>query len=396
MAVRGKVDFLGLDSEFASIRDDALSRIHQVLESQSFVLGGQTVELETAIAAIADAAHAVACSSGSDALYLALLALGIGAGDAVVVPSFTFFATAGAVARAGAVPVMADVDTDTLNMDAACVEAAVEREFRRGEGGAYTHTRSGARLRAIIAVHLYGRAAPLGPLADTARDLGLALIEDAAQALGARSQAGAAGGVGDIGCFSFYPTKNLGGAGDSGMLTTQDDALAERLRSLRVHGGASGSYRHEEVGINARMSEIQAAYLNAKLPYLEAWTRTRRAAAAAYHEGLAALEADTVLTCLPTAAGQEHVYHQFVVKIGARRERARVMQVLAEHGVESRIFYPLPLHLQPCFAGLGYRKGDLPVSERAADEVVALPIGIHIDADSVTRVCAAMSKALDA
>jgi len=386
------VRFLGLDVEYREVRDAALARVQDVLDGQAFVLGEQTRELEKSIALAVGVPHALACSSGSDALALALMALGIGAGDAVIVPSFTFFATAGSVARLGARPAMADVDPTTHTMTAAQLAATVEREFDREARGRWVHRHSGAELRAAIVVHLYGRAAPMRELAASADELGIHLIEDAAQAIGARTDSGAAGSVGKAGCLSFYPTKNLGGAGDGGMVTTRDADVAKRLARLRVHGAAPGGYQHEEIGINGRMGELQAAYLNAKLPRLQAWTELRKTAADGYRRELKDLEAAGL--CLPPAPAVDgsHVYHQFVVRIPRRRDS--VAERLRADGIDCRVFYPLPLHLQPCFASLGYHRGSLPASERAAGEVLALPIGVHMGDSQIQAVCAALRRAL--
>ncbi len=387
-----KVEFLGLAAEYQEVRDQVLERIHAVLETQTFVLGEQTGELEASMTDWAGVPHAVACSSGSDALTLALMALGVGSGHAVIVPSFTFFATAGAVARVGALPVMADVDPLTHNMHASELSATVEKEFRSQADGRWLHRGSGAELRAVIVVHLYGRAAPMRELTGLTGELGVDLIEDAAQAIGARTDCGPAGSVGRIGCFSFYPTKNLGGAGDGGMLTTSDTALAQRLTALRVHGAAPGSYRHEETGMNGRMGELQAAYLNAKVPRLKAWTELRAKAAEGYRLELRELESASLCFAPASAVAGSHVYHQFVVRIPEGRDA--VAEHLRADGVDCRVFYPLPLHLQPCFAPLGYEPGSLPVSERDCRQVLALPMGVHVGRDQIEAVGASLRRAL--
>ena len=387
------VEFLGMAAEYALVRDEVLARTRTVLESQAFVLGEQTRELEASMTELTGVSQALACSSGSDALALALMALGVGPGHAVIVPSFTFFATAGAVARVGALPVMADVDPLTCNMGAKELTETVEREFRREKGGRLLHRRNAAELEAVIVVHLYGRATPMLELGRLADDMGVPVIEDAAQAIGARSDCGPVGSVGRIGCFSFYPTKNLGGAGDGGMLTTSDTALARRLNRLRVHGAAPGDYRHEETGINGRMGELQAAYLNAKLPHLRAWTELRVSVANRYRQGLEELEKAGLCFPPPPSDSGSHVYHQFVLRIPEQRDA--VAERLRADGVDCRIFYPMPLHLQPCFASLGYEEGSLPAAERASREVLALPMGVHMGGEQVEAVCASLRRAFD-
>jgi len=391
-----RVPFLDLEHDYAVVRSDALARMHRVLDSQSFVLGRETDALERALAALSGTEHAVACSSGSDALLLALKALSVGAGDAVVVPAFTFFATAGAVSMAGAVPSFVDVDPATLCMGPEQLDEAIGKSLSVRDDR-LVDARSGAVVRAVIPVHLYGLAADVeGIKAFLAgfRDAP-AVIEDAAQAIAADGSAGRVGGLGTAACFSFYPTKNLGGAGDGGAVTTGDAELALRLRRLRAHGvyGTSGGgYLHAQVGMNARMSELVAAYLNAKLPHLAQWTERRRGIAARYREILAPLADAALLRLPPDLPGQ--VYHQFTVRLD--RDRDGVQARAAEAGVDTRIFYPVPLHLQPCFGDLGYAPGDLPECERAAATVLSLPIYPSLSdsqVDAVGEVIAAAASA---
>ncbi len=387
------ISFLDLAADFSEVEADARARIDAVLARQQFVLGPQTAELEKRMRERTGALAALACSSGSDALYLALAALGIGAGDAVVVPAFTFFASAGAVVRTGAEPVFCDVDTRGFMAGGAQFEAAIEREFGSRHGAELRHRRSGARLRALMPVHLYGQAAAMTEIVGVAGARGLAVIEDAAQAIGADVDGRSVGRWGNVGCFSFYPTKNLGGAGDGGMLLTDDGAVAARLARLRVHGASvTDPYLHEEVGINARMGEMQAAVLNAKLGRLDAWTERRRDVAARYMARLEPLSRAGALLLPHCATASQHVWHQFTVRIAERRDQ--VVSRMEAGGVAARVFYPRPLHLQPCFSALGYRDGDLPECEKAAAQVLCLPIYPSLGDDDVDRVCESLAAAL--
>ncbi len=386
-----RVPFLNIAADFAAVAADARARIDAVLDSQSFVLAEQTAALESWLAATCGAHAAVACSSGSDALYLAMLALDIGPGDAVAVPSFTFFASAGAIARAGAQPVFVDVEAPGFNSAAGQFREAISREFEP-RSGELIHRRSAAVLKALLPVHLFGCPADMVGISAVAGSYGLAIVEDAAQAIGAATDAAVVGNWGRVACFSFYPTKNLGGAGDGGALTTNDEELARRLRRLRVHGVEGGVYEHAEVGINARMGELQAAVLNAKSGLLELWSRKRREIAAAYREGLAQLQDEGLLLLPPQREGEVQVYHQFTLRVPGRRDELQA--ALAVRGIDSRVFYPLPLHLQPCFAGLGYEEGQLPQAERAAAEVLSLPVYPSLNSDQVAYVCTSIAESL--
>lgn len=381
------VPFLDLAADWAEVADDARARIDRALETTTYVLGPETSELEASMRTMLGCEHAYAVSSGSDALYLALLALDLGPGDAVLVPSFTFFATAGAVVRAGALPVFVDIDPRTWN----CEQEQFEDALLRFE----TSGAAQASVRALIAVHLYGRSVEMGPLMQWARRKGLSVIEDAAQAVGAGSDEGAVGTVGDVGCFSFYPTKNLGSAGDGGLVTTRDAGLGSRLARLRVHGAGGQVYQHEEVGINARMGELQAAVLNAKFPYLQEWIERRRARAAEYLEQLTGISG----IVLPTVVEPDfHVWHQFSVRVPGRRDQ--VQRLLEAVGVQTRVFYPLPLHRQPCFAAAWEElageseAASLPRSDAAAAEVLCLPIYASLSSESVGEVCRQLEAAL--
>lgn len=385
-----RIRFLALQEEYREVEAEVARRFSRVLASQSFVLGEQTTELEAAMARLVGVSHAVAVSSGSDALFLALRALDVGAGTAVLVPSYTYIASAGAVVHAGAVPVFTDVDPQTLNVGPREIEAALRDQFEERDGEHF-HRETGARLAAVLVVHLFGRVAAMREIRPLAARLGIHVVEDAAQAIGAAVDGVAVGAWGKIGCFSFYPTKNLGGAGDGGVLTTDDAELASRLARLRVHG-ADGSTLQAELGVNARMGELQAAYLNAKWPHLDAWTRRRDLVADAYAERLGALPRAALVT-LPHANSPEHVHHQVAVRIlGGRRER--VVRALAEAGIDSRVFYPAGLHRQPCFRAYGTERVRLPVTDAAADEILCLPVHAFLDVGAVGTVCDALARTL--
>jgi dTDP-4-amino-4,6-dideoxygalactose transaminase len=337
------------------LKDEFLAAIGRVLDSGRFLHGPEVGQLETEIARLCGAEHAVACASGSDALLLALMALEIGEGDEVIVPSFTFFATASAVWRLNARPVFVDIDPATFNLDPQCVQEAVT-----------------PATKAIIPVHLFGQCADMDAIASIAERHGLWVIEDAAQAIGARYHGRPAGSMGDIGCLSFYPTKNLGAFGDAGMLTTNDEPLAQRLRLLAGHG-MNPRYYHKVVGINSRLDTIQAAVLLVKLARLEKWTQARAQHAARYDQLLSRRGLDLLAGLPSAAAGCDHIWNQYTIRIpGSRRDAVKAE--LAKMQVGSEIYYPVPLHLQECFRSLGYGPGTLPHTERAAQEVLSLPV----------------------
>ncbi|MDI3282374.1 DegT/DnrJ/EryC1/StrS family aminotransferase [Polyangium sp. 15x6] len=347
------VPLLDLRALHRAIREEIDRAIARVVEAQAFVLGEEVRLFEEAIAARLGAAHAIGVASGSDALLLSLVASGVGPGDEVVTTPFTFFATAGAIARLGARPVFVDIEPDSWNLDPARVLAAL-----------------GPRTRAIVPVHLYGRVARMEAWLDEARARGIAIVEDAAQAIDARRGGRAAGTIGTLGCLSFFPSKNLGAFGDGGLVLTNDPEKALRVRRLRTHGGEK-MYRHDEVGMNSRLDAIQAAVLRAKLPYLDGWTEARRAIADRYR----ALFAEAGLSAFVRSAEDDpegrHVYHQFTIR-AVRRDELRVF--LESAGIGTAVYYPVPLHLQPCFAHLGHHTGDFPEAERACREVLSLPI----------------------
>lgn len=349
------VPLLDLARENGPLEAEIQAAIQQVCRAGAFVLGPACQELERQLAELCNVRHAVGCASGSDALLLALMACDIGPGDEVITPSFTFFATASAVWRLGAKPVFVDIDPTTFNIDPAAIAAAIT-----------------PRTKAIIPVHLFGQPANLQAIQQLADAHGLVVIEDAAQAIGASWQQRPVGSWGQIGCLSFYPTKNLGGFGDGGMLLTNDSQLAERLELIRAHG-MKPRYVHREVGINSRLDSLQAAVLNVKLPHLIDWTAARQANAARYHELFSAVHLSDCFVLPSVAPGARSVWNQYTIRV-THGLRDALRQYLRDRGVGSEIYYPIPLHRQTCFATLGYREGSLPHTEQAAREVLSLPV----------------------
>jgi dTDP-4-amino-4,6-dideoxygalactose transaminase len=365
-----RVPLLDLKAQYQPLAAEIQQAIAKVCAAQAFILGPAVRELEAGVAAYSRCRFAIGVSSGTDALLLALMALGIGQGDAVITSPFTFFATAGTIARAGARPLFCDIDPVTFNLSPAAVEACAARECER-RGAELVHRASGARVRALMPVHLYGQLADMGALGALAARHGLKVIEDAAQAIGAEGAAGErAGSLGDVGCLSFFPTKNLGAFGDAGMCVTNDSALAERMEILRVHGGKP-KYYHAFIGGNFRIDELQAVVLNIKLRHLDAWTAGRQRNAAWYDAAFAQAGIAPSLETPRAAPGVRHIYNQYVIRA---RGRDALRAHLAAAGVGTEIYYPVPLHLQQCFAYLGHGTGDFPESERAAAETLALPI----------------------
>ena len=347
------VPLLDLQAQYASLRDEVREAVVRVLDSQRFVLGDEVRKLEASIAAYTQTTHAIACASGSDAVLLALMALDVGPGDEVITTPFTFFATASSITRLGARPVFVDIDPSSYNLDTSQV------------GNAITD-----RTKALLPVHLYGQCTEMDLLLEVSEQHGIPIVEDAAQAIGATDRGEQAGSMGAIGSFSFYPTKNLGAAGDGGVMTTNDNNLAARLRRLRTHGGAN-EYVHSEVGINSRLDELQAAVLNVKFPHLDKWSDERARKAAVYDE---LLLDDMDFELIPPSSREEarHIYHQYVIRVPEHRDA--LMEHLKRHGVGTKVYYPIPLHRQECFAYLGYKEGEFPESERAARETLALPV----------------------
>ena len=369
MTSKVTVPLLDLRAQYDTIKGQIDKAIQGVLETQRFIMGPEVSSLEEEIASYCDARFAIGCASGSDAILLALMALDIGAGDEVICPSYTFFATAGSIARLGAVPVFADIDPVTYNVDAESVRDAATRC---------------SRLKAIMPVHLYGQTVDMSAYLALGEELSVPVIEDAAQAIGSRDNDGKpAGSRGRIGCFSFFPSKNLGSFGDAGILTTNDADLAERMKTLRVHG-SKPKYYHKEIGFNSRLDAIQAAILRVKLRHLEAWHEGRRENAETYDGAFAAAGAATsavplaqggfpLRTPQPPSGEATHIYNQYVIRVPPGIRDA-LRQHLQDRRIGTEIYYPVPLHMQECFAYLGYAQGDLGESESAARETLALPI----------------------
>ena len=370
------VPFFELRRQTATIYDEIRAAIDDVCSSGRFILGAACERLETAIAELCGVAHAVSCASGSDALLLALMALGIGTDDEVVLPTFTFFAPAGAVARLGARPVFVDIEPGTFTLDPARVARVITN-----------------RTKAIIPVHLFGQCAEIRPLSELAEKFGLAIVEDAAQAIGATYANAVAGSLGNIGCLSFFPTKNLGCFGDGGMLTTSSSAVADRLRMLRAHG-MTARYHHESIGINSRLDTLQAAILEVKLRHLSEWTEQRSANARRYSELFAQRGLDIWLK-LPTAGpDRSHVWNQYVVRVeGNQRDSLR--QHLTAQNIHTEVYYPEPLHRQPCFADLPWTASDFVEAERCAAECLALPIFPELMAEEQVAVVDGISSFLE-
>jgi len=362
---------LDLQAEYAEIREEIRAALDEVLASQNFILGPQVQALEEDVARYAGCPFGVGVASGTDALLLALRAAGIKAGDEVIVPAFSYIATADSVSLLGVVPVFVDIRPDTFNIDAAQIERKIT-----------------PRTRAVVPVHLYGQPADMDAVLGAARNHGLTVIEDAAQAIGARYKGRRTGSMGDLGCLSFYPTKNLGGYGDGGMILTHSKEFAENLRSLRAHGTVKHKYVSERQGWNSRLDEIQAAILRVKLRHVDRWTAARRANAARYDKLLGSILDVRIPRILD---GCEHVYHQYTIRVA---HRDRVQRRLAERGVASTVYYPVPLHLQPVYASLGYRRGDLPQAERAAEEVLSLPIYPQLTSAQIERVTESLAEAV--
>ena len=362
------VPLLDLRWQYQQIRAEVLAAIERVCASQSYVLGPEVESLESEVAAFTGVAAAVGCASGTDALWLALLAAGVQPGDAVVTTPFSFFASASAIVRAGARPVFADVDPRTLNIDPAKVEAKLK------VSGSY-------RVRALLPVHLYGQCADMDSLQRICDEFKLSMVEDAAQAIGGTWRDHRAGSLGIAAAFSFYPSKNLSAYGEAGLVTTRDPELAEHMRRLRNHGSPR-RYHHEEFGWNCRMDAIQAAILRVKFSHVEKWNQQRRERAAAYHRLLSDAglhrRSDSPIQILEIDPQTKPVFHQYVIRA---RRRDELRKFLTDRNIGTEIYYPLPLHLQPCFAYLGYREGDLPESERAASEVLALPMFPELTAE---------------
>jgi dTDP-4-amino-4,6-dideoxygalactose transaminase len=369
-----KVPLLDLEAQYRPLRGQILEAITRVCDSQRFILGPEVEALERELARHIGVAEAVTMSSGTDAILATLMALGVGPGDEVITPTYSFFATAGCVSRLGATPRLVEIDPLTFNADPSSIRAAIT-----------------PRTKAILPVHLYGLMADMDPILAVAREQHIPVIEDACQAIGADYRGAQAGTLGMAGCFSFFPSKNLGAFGDAGLVTTNHAALAHELRLLRNHG-AEPKYFHKRVGGNFRLDAIQAAVLRVKLPYLRQWSEMRRANAARYQELFAAAGLDDRIVLPREPEGSHHVFNQFVVRVPARD---RVRRHLAELGIGTEIYYPVPFHLQECFAPLGYRRGDFPEAEAAAESTLALPIYGELTSAQQEAVVSALGDALN-
>jgi dTDP-4-amino-4,6-dideoxygalactose transaminase len=382
------VPLLDLKAQFAQIRAEVMPVIDQVCAGQHFILGEHVRALEEEVARYCGASAGIGVSSGTDALLIALMALGIGTGDEVLTSPFTFFATAGTIARAGARPVFCDIDPLTFNLSAAAVRAFID-DHCAAQDDRLINRATGGRIRAIMPVHLYGQSADMDPLMAIARQYGLKVIEDAAQAIGSEYRDGRpVGAIGDIGCFSFFPSKNLGAFGDAGLCTTNDPVLAECMRVLRVHGGKP-KYFHAVIGGNFRIDELQAAVLRVKLKYLDGWTEGRQRNAAYYDAAFGNAGLGANLRTPLAIVGYRHIFNQYVVRAQRRDAlKARLM----ERGIGSEIYYPVPLHLQKCFAYLNYHAGDFPHAEQAAQETLALPIYPELQQAQLAHVVATIAE----
>jgi dTDP-4-amino-4,6-dideoxygalactose transaminase len=367
------VPLLALDRQYAALREQIREAINRVCDSGRFVLGPDVADLEAELAKALGVPHVISCASGSDALLLALMALDVGTGDEVIVPSYTFFATASAVTRLGAVPIFADIDPVTYLVNPRDIEKKIS-----------------SRTRAIVPVHLFGRTADMDAIGPIAVKAGLPIVEDAAQSILSTWHGRCSGSLGDVGCFSFYPTKNLGGAGDGGFLTTTRDDVAKSLRLLRVHG-MEPRYYHEVIGINSRLDSIQAAVLRVKLPHLDSWTTARQMNAARYQEIFSEYDLASRVAVPGDEPRGRHVWNQFVIRV-LDDSRDALRAHLAKHGVGTEIYYPVPLHLQKCFTHLGWAKGDLPETERAAEQTLALPIFPELDSAEQRTVVARIAE----
>ncbi len=373
-----QVPLLDLKQQYATIKDDVMAVTAEVYESQHFILGPQVEKLEKEIADYTAATHAVGVSSGTDALVLSLMTAGIGPGDRVLTTPYTFFATAGSIARIGATPVFVDIAPATYNIDcqalARALDAMPDEQLKQ--------------CRAVIPVHLYGQSADMDGICEQAKKHNMLIIEDAAQAIGSEYNGKRVGAIGDFGCFSFFPSKNLGAFGDGGIVTTNSPDLYERMRVLRVHGGKP-KYYHAAIGGNFRLDALQAAIVSVKLKHLDSWTAQRQENAARYRELFAQAGLDDGRITLPAEAQSRHIYNQFVISVSKNRDG--LLAFLREKGVGAEIYYPVPLHLQRCFAYLGYETGDFPVSEYAAGHTLALPIYPELTAEQQQYVVDTMA-----
>ncbi|HLC18322.1 MAG TPA: DegT/DnrJ/EryC1/StrS family aminotransferase [Thermodesulfobacteriota bacterium] len=369
-----RIPLLDLSRQYREIKKEVLREVQNVCDSQHYILGKNVSALEEEMAAYCGTRYAVGVASGSDAILLSLMAVGIGPGDKVITTPFTFFATAGSISLLGAVPVFADIHPETCNIDPLSIETLLKKSSRG--------------TKAILPVHLYGQCADMGPIKTLARKHGLKVVEDAAQSIGARYRGRRAGSLGDAGCFSFYPTKNLGCFGDGGMVTTNNLATAQRLKMLRVHGSRK-RYYYDTVGTNSRLDELQAAVLRVKLKYLDAWTERRITNARRYDRLLARAGLGEVVKLTRIEETNQSVYNQYVILVKYRDE---LREHLTSAGIGTEVYYPMPLHLQKCYASLGHRRGDFPVSEKVSRETLALPIFAELKTSEQEYVVSTIEK----
>jgi len=381
------VPLLDLKAQYATIRDDVRRAIDEVCDAQWFIMGPNVKELEERVAEYSGCSHGIGVSSGTDALLVALMALEVGYGDAVITTPYTFFATGGTIARVGARLVFCDIDRETYNICPDRLRSLLESECEQRDGK-LVHASSGTTVKALMPVHLYGQTADMEALTAIAKEFDLPIVEDAAQSIGSEySDGGRAGSHGSIGCFSFFPSKNLGAFGDGGMCTTNDDELAERLSILRLHGGKP-KYYHAIVGGNFRLDAMQAAILLVKLHSLDEWTAARQSNAAYYDEAIGATGLGDRVSTPRTLTGKRHIYNQYVIRVS---DRDGLRKHLGDAGIGTEIYYPVPLHLQECFAGLGYKVGDCPESEAAAEQTVAIPVYPELTRDQQDYVVATIA-----
>ena len=382
-----QVPLLDLKIQYRALKDEIEPKIKDICERQYFILGPDVASFEEKTAKYCETSHVVGCASGSDALVLALMALDVKRDVEVLTTPYTFFATAGAIDRICAVPVFLDIDPVTYNLNPEKLRAFLSENAERKDGGIY-NKKTGRKIGAILPVHLYGQTADMKQILSIADEYGLPVIEDAAQSIGAKdgNLNKKAGNMGKIGCFSFFPSKNLGAFGDGGALSTNDEKIANRLKSLRMHGESS-RYHHDEVGFNSRLDALQAAVLEIKLKYLDGWTAGRQKNAAYYNEAFENAGCDGILATPKAVNGNHHIYNQYILRV---KDRDQLVEHLRELGIGCAIYYPVPLHLQKCFEYLGYSEGDFPEAEKAAKETIALPIYPELTAEQKDAVIQAI------
>ena len=388
-----KIPIVDLRAQYASIRDHVRSAIDAVAETQQFILGPTVKQFETEMAAFLGCQHAVGVASGSDALLLALMALGIGPGDAVITTPFTFFSTVSSITRLGATPLFVDIDSDSYLLSVVKLQEFLHERGTTRQGET-VDAETGAHIKALLPVHLFGQVCAMDSLARVAKVYHLEIVEDVAQACGARLNIAGnekfAGTIGALGCFSFFPSKNLGGFGDGGLVSAHSPDLADRIKMLRMHG-ESTKYHHDITGLNSRLDSLQAAVLSVKLKYLENWCEARIARATTYWQLFigSGLVGQQVLAIPPRPTDKSHVFNNYCIRAESRDQ---LKQFLADVGIQSEIYYPLPLHLQKCFAGIGYMQGDFPHAEMAASQVLALPLYPELTREQQESVVAAIVK----